>query len=530
MARALALVNGRVYTQEHASPRGQAVGVVGNRIAAVGSNEAALDVVGASADRIDLHGRTVIPGFVDAHFHLLAYCLSRERLQLEGAETLESALGLVGQAAVAAPPRAWVVGRGWDRNLWPGAAFPSRHDLDRVARGRPVFLLSRDAHAVWVNTAALELAGLGRDTPDPPGGRILREPNGTPSGILLEEAGRPLRELADQPSLEASVASLHEGQDALLRVGVTAVHSFEGARAFEALQVLDSRGELRLRVFAGLPSHVLAAASRIGLRTGFGSQRLRVGLLKLFADGALGSGTAAMLAPYTDSAETNDRGIARLELEELIGLMREAREAGIGVAIHAIGDAAVRSVLDAAETVRSEEPGRQQILRIEHAQLVDPDDLGRFGRLDVVASMQPLHVTSDMRIADRRWGSRCRTAYPWRSVLEAGARLAFGTDCPVEPPDPFRGVHAAATRQLPDGDPPGGWHPEQRLTVPEAVRAYTLGSADAAGLAHEHGSVATGKLADLLVLSADPYAIPPEELFGISVEMTIFDGQVVYAM
>src|SRR6266511_4133162 len=224
MARALALVNGRVYTQEHASPRGQAVGVVGNRIAAVGSNEAALDVVGASADRIDLHGRTVIPGFVDAHFHLLAYCLSRERLQLEG------------------------------------------------------------------------------------------------------------------------------------------------ARAFEALQVLDSRGELRLRVFAGLPSHVLAAASRIGLRTGFGSQRLRVGLLKLFADGALGSGTAAMLAPYTDSAETNDRGIARLELEELIGLMREAREAGIGVAIHAIGDAAVRSVLDAAETVRSEEPGRQQILRIEHAQ------------------------------------------------------------------------------------------------------------------------------------------------------------------
>src|SRR6266540_1336375 len=484
MARALALVNGRVYTQEHASPRGQAVGVVGNRIAAVGSNEAALDVVGASADRIDLHGRTVIPGFVDAHFHLLAYCLSRERLQLEGAETLESALGLVGQAAVAAPPRAWVTGRGWDRNLWPGAAFPSRHDLDRVARGRPVFLLSRDAHAVWVNTAALELAGIGRDTPDPPGGRILREPNGTPSGILLEEAGRPLRELADQPSLEASVASLHEGQDALLRLGVTAVHSFEGARAFEALQVLDSRGELRLRVFAGLPSHVLAAASRIGLRTGFGSQRLRVGLLKLFADGALGSGTAAMLAPYTDSAET----------------------------------------------IRSEEPGRQQILRIEHAQLVDPDDLGRFGRLDVVASMQPLHVTSDMRIADRRWGSRCRTAYPWRSVLEAGARLAFGTDCPVEPPDPFRGVHAAATRQLPDGDPPGGWHPEQRLTVPEAVRAYTLGSADAAGLAHEHGSVATGKLADLLVLSADPYAIPPEELFGISVEMTIFDGQVVYAM
>lgn len=527
MARGVALLNGRVYTQQETQPVARAVALVGNRIASVGSDEEALEAAGPTAEPIDLGGRAVVPGFVDAHFHVLEYCLDRDRVQLDGAATLDGVLALVAEAARAAPAGTWVVGRGWDRNLWPEARFPTRHDLDRVTDRRPACLFSRDVHAVWANTAALELAGIGLDTPDPPGGKIVREPDGAPSGILLEAAAGLVRALADRPSLEASVALLREGQQELARLGLTALHNFEGARTFEALQVLDARGELGLRVFAGSSRDDLEATARVGPRAGFGGERLRVGLLKLFADGALGVGTAAMLAPY--EGRPDDRGIATLELQELVGLIRRAREAGVGVATHAIGDAAVRLVLDAAAVVRADDhPERAaQILRVEHAQLVHPDDVPRFARLGVVASMQPLHATSDMRTADRDWGTRCRTGYAWRSLLDAGARLAFGTDCPVEPPNPLLSIHAAVTRQR-DGEPPEGWYPEQRLTVAEAIRAYTLGSAAAAGLAHEHGSIAPGRLADLAVLSRDPYRIPPPELADVTVAMTIFDGQVVH--
>lgn len=543
MAPTLALVNGRVYTQEPAQPRASAVAVVGNRIVRVGSDDEVLEATGDGAERIDLGGRAVVPGFVDAHFHLLAYCLGRDRVQLDGVETLARVLNLVAQAAELAPPGSWVLGSGWDRNLWPGARFPTRYELDRVTGRRPACLNSRDFHAVWANTAALELAGIGRDTPDPPGGRIVRESDGTPSGVLLEAAGAPVRALADQPSEEASIRAIKQGQPALWQVGVTAVHNLEGGRSLRALQVLDDAGELGLRVFAGLTREGLDGAAVVGLRTGFGNERLRIGLLKLFADGALGSGTAALLQPY--DGRPDDRGIATLELEELVELMRRARAAGIGVATHAIGDAAVRLVLDAAELVRADDRGAirsddgaavraddrsaDQIVRIEHAQLIHPDDLPRFGRLNVIASMQPLHATSDMRIADRGWGARCRTAYPWRSLAEAGAHLAFGTDCPVEPPHPFAGIHAAVTRQR-DGEPPDGWYPEQRLTVAQAIGAYTIGSARAAGLAHEYGSISPGKLADLVVLGRDPYRIPPAELADVAVAMTIFDGRVISVM
>jgi predicted amidohydrolase YtcJ len=526
MARSLVLFDGRIYTQEPARPVAQAVAAIDNRIVAVGSRQDVLAAVDGSAERIDLRGRAVVPGFIDAHFHLLNYCLDRDRVRLDRATTAGEAAALVARAADRLPRGAWVVGRGWDRNLWPGADFPTRHDLDRVVSDRPVCLLSRDVHAVWANTAALRLAAITRDTPDPPGGRIVRESDGTPSGVLLESAGGPVSELADRPSFEASVASLRAGQQSLSRVGLTGLHNFEGARAFRALQTLEAAGELAVRVFAGLWREQLDSAARVGRRTGFGNERLRVGLLKLFADGALGSGTAALLEPYED--QPDDRGIATIEFGELVELMRTARAAGIGVATHAIGDAATRLVLDAAEAVRAEDPERRQILRVEHAQLVHPDDIARFARLGMVASMQPIHATSDMRVADRRWGARCRTGYPWRSLLDAGAHLAFGTDAPVEPPDPMLGIHAAVTRQR-NGEPEGGWYPEQRISVAEAIRAYTLGSAAAAGLAHEQGSISAGKLADLVVLSADPYEIPPAELAEVKVALTIFDGRVDYS-
>ena len=524
MLSSIAFLNGRVYTQEVGQPLARAVGVLGNRIAAVGSDDEVLAALPSRADRVDLHGRAVLPGFVDAHFHLLQYCRSRERLRLDGVASLDAVRALVARAAGTASPGSWVLGGGWDRSLW-GGEFPTRGDLDAVSDGHPVCLFSRDVHAVWVNTVGLELAGIRRETPDRPGGRILRELDGTPSGILLEAAGQPVRDLGDRPSLEASIALVRQYQDDLPRVGLTALHNLEGALALRALASLELAGALRLRVFAGLWREALEAITTVGLHTGFGGDRLRIGLLKLFADGSLGSGTAALLAPYEGCP--NDCGIATADRDELVELMRRARAAGIGVATHAIGDAAVRTVLDAAEVVRADPDGQDQILRIEHAQLVDPEDLARFGRLDVIASMQPSHATSDRLIAERGWGARCKTGYPWRSLLDGGAQLAFGSDCPVEPPDPLRGIHAAVTRQR-DGEPADGWYPEQRLSVAEAIRAATLGSARAAGLGHEQGSIAPSKLADLVVLGRDPYATPPAELAEIDVLMTVFDGQVVY--
>jgi predicted amidohydrolase YtcJ len=527
----LVLTNGRIYTQNASQPTTEALASVGNRIVAVGSNDEALAAAGPDAEHIDLGGRAVVPGFVDSHFHFLGFSFDRQRARLDRATSVGEVQRLVAVAAETVGPDAWVLGRGWDRNLWPGAAFPSRHDLDGVADGRPVCLLSRDVHAVWASSRALELAGISADTPDPPGGKILREADGTPSGVLLESAGERVRALADRPAAEAAVSAAGAAQEALLQVGVTALCNFEGVEALRALQELEAAGALRLRVAAGITRGGLAGAAEAGLSTGFGGDRLRIGLLKLFADGALGSGTAAMLDPYDDGS-LDDRGIPTITLDDLVDRIRQARAAGIGVATHAIGDAAVRLVLDAAAVARADpDPGTaEQILRVEHAQLVHPDDIPRFARLDVVASMQPIHATSDMRVADRRWGSRCQSAYAWRALLDSGARVAFGTDCPVEPPDPLLGIHAAVTRQRPGGDPPGGWYPEQRVTVAEAIYAYTAGGADALGLGHELGTLAPGNLADAVVLSSDPYTADPATLAEIDVLTTIFDGRVVFQL
>ena len=525
----LVLTNGRVYTQDAARPIAEALASIGNRIVAVGSNDDALAAAGLGAERIDLRGRAVVPGFVDSHVHFLGFSFDRQRARLDRATSVAEVQQLVTAAAEKVGPDAWVLGRGWDRNLWPGAPFPSRHDLDAAAGGRPVCLLSRDVHAVWANSRALKLAGITAQTPDPPGGKILREPDGAPSGVLLESAGERVRALSDRPSPEAAVAAARAAQDALIRVGVTGLCNFEGVEAIRAFQTLEAVGDLRLRVSAGVTRRGLTTAAEVGLSTGFGGDRLRIGLLKLFADGALGSGTAAMLEPYDDGGP-DDRGIPTISLDDLVALIRQARAAGIGVATHAIGDAAVRLVLDAAEIARADSaPGAlEQILRVEHAQLVHPDDVSRFARLDVVASMQPIHATSDMHVADRRWGERCATGYAWRALLDSGARVAFGTDCPVEPPDPLLGIHAAVTRQRPGGEPPGGWYPEQRLTVAEAIRAYTVGSAEALGLRQELGTLAPGFLADAVVLSADPHTADPASLAEIAVTMTVFDGMVAH--
>jgi len=527
----LVLYNGNIYTMDEARPRAQAVAIAGNRIVAVGTDEEMRALLAPGGEAVDLRGRTVVPGLTDSHIHFVEYALRLSRIDLAGAESKAEAVRRVAERARRARPGEWLLGGGWDRNLWEGTRFPTRWDLDAVAPANPVALDSKDVHVLWVNSLALELAGISAHTPDPPGGEIERDEAGEPTGILKERAKELVAAVIEPPSLEAIEAALKVGIENAQQAGLVGIHDCEDERAFAAFQELLQRGELGLRVLMHIPVENLEAAIRLGLRTGFGNEMLRLGGVKIFADGTLGSRTAAMLEPYEDEPE--NRGLVVTPKEELRELVRRAKVAGLGVAIHAIGDRANRDVLDVLEAIRRDPsvyPFSKSVDRIEHVQLLHPDDIPRLARLGVIASMQPIHCTSDMEMARRHWGERrSRWAYAWRSLLDAGTKLAFGSDCPVETFDPLAGIHAAVTRRRADGSPgPEGWHPEERIGVEEAVRAYTLGAAYASGEERIKGSISPGKLADLTVLSQDIFAIPPMAILETEVVATVLDGRFVY--
>jgi predicted amidohydrolase YtcJ len=525
----LVLYNGRIYTMARANPRAQAVAIAGNRIAAVGDDDQMKSLLAPGGEAIDLGGRTVLPGLTDCHIHFVEYALRLRRIDLSGAQSRAEAVQRVAERAQITQPGEWLLGGGWDRNIWDDPRFPTKEDLDSVAPHHPVALNSKDGHSLWVNSLALARAGITAETPDPPGGEIERRPGtGEPTGILKESAALLVEEVIEKPSLEAIQSALKAAMANAQQAGLTGIHDCEDELAFAAFQELAKKGELGLRVLMHIPAKNLDAAIGLGLRTGFGNEWLRVGGVKMFADGALGSRTAAMLAPYLD--EPLNLGITVTPKEEIRELVRKAGRAGISVAIHAIGDRANRDVLDVLEESRQRGEGMDLRHRIEHVQLLHPTDIPRLARLGVIASMQPIHATSDMDMVERHWGEeRARGAYAWRSLLNAGTVLAFGSDCPVESLDPLAGIHAAVTRRRADGSPgPEGWHPEERITVEEAVWAYTLGAAYASGEEREKGSIAPGKLADLLVLSQDIFAIPPMAILETKVEATVLDGRFIY--
>ncbi|OHD73673.1 MAG: hypothetical protein A2177_16790 [Spirochaetes bacterium RBG_13_68_11] len=499
------------------------------RIVFVGDDRGAR--AAASAEVIDLHGACVLPGLVDAHLHFAWFARSLEEVD-GGARTRGEAVERVRARAAGTPAGAWIGGSGWDHNVWD--RLPSRQDLDAAAPRNPAALKAKSGHALWVNSLALKAAGIRKGTADPAGGVIARDARGCPTGILYENAMELVRAVIPEQSAGAIAASMHAAQERALAAGLTGFHDFDGVPAFRALQLMRERGALDVRVVKGIPREALGEAVALGLRSGFGDDLLAVGQVKLFADGALGPRTAWMLEPYEGSTGT---GIPTLTPEDLRADIGRARAAGLSCAVHAIGDAAVRAVLDAFAAVRGSAaggaagPGEAAAHlrlpdRIEHVQLISPADLSRLFGLGVVASMQPIHATSDMDIADRHWGARAATAYAWRSILESGADLAFGSDCPVETISPLAGIHAAVTRRRADGSPgPDGWRPEQRLTVEQAVRAYTLGAARAAGRGRDAGTIEPGRLADLTVLEADPFAVNPHEIRDVPVRATIVGGR-----
>ncbi len=524
--------NGRVYTLDPSLPLAEAIAVRDGRIVAVGRTAELHDAF-STFRRLDLGGRTVVPGFIDSHIHLPSYGINLSRVDLTAARSLRDAVDLVEEATRRARPGEWVRGRGWDKNLWPEARFPTKADLDPVSPDHPVVLSSKDGHLLWVNSVALRLAGIDRRAPDPAGGEITRDPHGEPTGVFKEEAKQriwavvpPVDDATVEQGILAAAAAMH-------RLGITGVHSFvgteayEGAVSFAAFQRLSARRALRLRVWATLPVSALEDASGVGLRTGFGNEWLRVGPVKIFADGTLGSQTASMLEPFED--QPHNTGIAIYTRDELAAMVGRAVAAGFWCAVHAIGDRANRWVLDAFEAHAEASLRLGARHRIEHVQLLHPADLPRLARLRLVASMQPIHATSDRDIAGRYWGTRGRFAYAWRSLLEQGTVLAFGSDAPVESPDVFVGLHSAVTRTRADEPRAAPWYPEEALTVEQALRAYTTGAAFASGEEDARGSLSAARYADFAVLDRDIMRGEPDDLPKSHVVATIIGGEVVYA-
>jgi predicted amidohydrolase YtcJ len=525
------LFNARIHTMDRDSPKVSALVIERGIIIDAGDQEAITAQYKGTSRFFDLEGRTIIPGLIDAHVHLQHYALSLQRVECE-TTTREECLENVVRGLADNPPGEWILGHGWNQNAWP-EGFGDARLLDSATPENPVYLTAKSLHAAWVNSAALQAAGINADTSDPPGGQIQRHSDGNPTGILFETAMEMVSRMIPKTSVRQVSHAVNTAQKNLWSMGITGAHDFDRRTCFAALQELNSNGNLKLRITKSIPIELLPEAVELGLRTGFGNDFLRIGSVKAFADGALGPRTAAMLQPY--EGEPGNRGILMLDAEELVERGTLAVENGLSLAVHAIGDAANHEVLRALSQLRSHEKEtmaqNQPHLRhrIEHVQIIHQQDLPRLAELDLIASMQPIHATSDHPTADRFWGDRSENAYAWNSLLDAGTRMAFGSDAPVESPNPFWGLHAAVTRQRADGSPgPQGWYPDQRISLYNAMQGFTSGAAYAAGMEHRLGKLVAGYYADLLLLDQDPYQISPEQLRELLPVGTMVSGEWVY--
>lgn len=521
------LYNARIYTPSPSSA--SAILIDRGWIVAVGRSDDLLAQY-PGAEKQDMRGRVILPGLTDAHLHLKNYALSLQKIDCEQ-DSLDACLELVQERVKQTRPGEWILGHGWNQNVW--GTWPSASQLDVIAPDNPVYLTAKSLHAAWANTAALKRANVHAHTADPANGQLQRDARGNLTGILLETAMDLVGSAVPEPDINGIAAAIENAQSILWRMGLTGVHDFDRRDSFMALQQLRQNGRLKLRVLKNIPVELLDQAHDLGLRSGFGDDLLRIGAVKVFMDGALGPHTAAMFQPYL--GEDGNRGILNMDGEELFEHGRKAAQVGLGMTVHAIGDRANHEVLNAYEQLRGYE--RENNLpalrhRIEHVQVLHPDDLARLGRLNVIASMQPIHATSDMLMADQFWGpERSRFAYAWRTQLDHGARLAFGSDAPVESPNPFLGLHAAVTRRRADGSPsPDGWYPEQKLTLAEAVDGFTLGPAYAAGMDDRLGRLAPDHLADLIVLEVDPFTCEPDELLTMESSATMLAGEWVWQL
>ncbi|NOT03621.1 MAG: amidohydrolase [Anaerolineales bacterium] len=529
------LYNANIHTLDSTHPSASAILIAGGRIIAVGDKDKLEGIAHGKVEKQDMQGRTILPGMTDAHIHLQYYSLGLEKVDCE-TKTKEECLRRVAERVKITKPGEWILGHGWNQNEWlpsplgRGAGgegnWPTASELDAIAPNNPVYLTAKSLHAAWANTSALNLAQITSDTPDPKNGTIQRDESGHTTGILLETAMGLIDNVIPEPSIDSIQRAIEKAQPIFWKMGLTGIHDFDRRDSFMALQQLHAQGGLKLRVNKNIPVDSVEHAFELGLRTGFGDEWLWIGSVKAFMDGALGPQTAAMFQPYNGGAE--NRGILNMDGEELFEHCRKAADVGLSMTVHAIGDRANHEVLNAYEQLRKYEKEKNLPHlrhRIEHVQVLHPDDVPRFAQLNVIASMQPIHAPSDMHAADRFWGDRSALAYAWRTQLDQGAHLAFGSDAPVESPNPFLGLHAAVTRRRADGSPSAeGWYPEQKLTLAEALSAYTVGAAYAANAEDRIGKLAENYLADLIVLEQDIFSVDPNDLLTMQASATMIGG------
>jgi len=517
------LVGGDVWTMDPQHPRVAAVAWRGDQIIAVGDTQAVRALAGPATRVIDLHGRSVTPGLIDAHCHLYGLGSDLEHVSVRELASEAATVQVIAQAARTRPAGQWLIGRGWDQNRWPGQQFPTKAALDAQVSDRPVVLERIDGHAIWVNSVALRQAGITKATPDPAGGKIVRGASGEPTGVLIDNAEGLVLAKQPAPSPEVRAHRLRAAAAVAIAAGLTAVHDMGiEEETADVYRKLAAAGELPLRVHAFMtgPAHLERLATPPAPPTG----RFVMRGVKFYADGALGSRGARLYAGYSDDA--NNRGLWRTEPAALTKSVEVAVAGGWQVAIHAIGDAGVGSVIDAYLAAEQAHPGDHR-LRIEHTQVIAPKDVPRMASAHAIASMQPTHATSDMPWAEARLGkARIMGAYAWRTMLDNHIPVAAGSDFPVEQVSPLLGIYAAVTRQDARGMPAGGWYPAQRMTLQEAIDAFTHGAAYAEGAEDSRGMLAVGRHADVTVYGGT--LAPDASLLGLPVDYTIVGGEIVY--
>ncbi|MCK4657289.1 MAG: amidohydrolase [candidate division Zixibacteria bacterium] len=520
--RKLLLHSGNIRTLDPALPSAQAMIIDRDRISWIGNNE---DIVSIPADEyklINLSGKTVMPSFTDSHVHLAHLARSVASLDLDGCKSYAEALARTREFVQTLTKSEWLFGRGWQNDSWSGARLPHRSDLDKISPNNPAAIYSKDDHLIWTNSLGLKIARIDRNTPDPEGGRIIRDGNGEPIGILAEKAADLLYRHCKKPSRVRSLAQIEKVVAECHKKGVTAVGNFDDLGNFELLQEYDSQKGLKVRVRQYIPVRFLDHLVKLKLKSGFGSQYLKIAGTKIFADGALGSQTALMFEPYR--GRKGHCGIEVSTEAELTSDIKAAASHGIACAVHAIGDRANHQVLNAFGKLSQRNLKLRH--RIEHVQIIKPDDIPRFAQLGIVASVQPSHCSADIDLARRHWGRRSKYAYNFRSLIDSGANLALGSDAPIEKIDPLLGMYSATTRKSFDGSK--RFHPEQRLMIAEAAAGFTVGGAYALGDECLYGTITLGKSADIVIMDSDPFRTKPDELQRIDISATFFEGECVY--
>ena len=527
----LIITHANVWTADDAHPKAEAVAVLGDRIVAVGLNAEVLLWRGPETKMIDAGGKLLLPGFNDAHVHFIDGGRQLDSVQLNDATSTDELVRRVGEQAKKTPKGEWILGGDWDETKWTPPNLPTRQMIDPVTPDNPVLISRYDGHSVLANSMALQLAGITSKTPDPPGGTIVRDAEGNPTGDLKDAAMGLADKVVPPLSHDQRMRAAKRALEHAASLGVTSVqHMVADYGDIAVYAELLQNGELTTRIYAAPLITGVDDQAKIGIRHAFGGPYLRIGAVKAFADGSLGSRTAYFFEPFSD--EPNNHGLLSDEMQPL-SLMRDrmmkADAAGIQICTHAIGDQAISMVLDLYTDVVKAHHGAERRFRIEHAQHMAEKDFARFAQLDVIASVQPYHAIDDGRWAEARIGhDRASRTYAFRTLLNHGVHLAFGTDWDVAPLNPLLGVYAAVTRATLDGKNPNGWFPEQKLSVAEAVNAYTMGSAYAEFQEKEKGSITTGKLADMVLLSDDIFSIDPVKIRDVKVMKTIVGGKVVW--